>query len=123
MAASQFDVGRSPIRRALSAIAAAVFRRRRTPDTQPSVDQSRPCAAGDVRIEPRLAETLRQRLIQEAACLERLDAERRASGDPHLGQPTEDRIVWSELIGLELQDIDERVARIRGANRESRTRS
>ena len=38
--------------------------------------------------------------------MEYLEAERVRRGDSLFGQSTEDRIVWSELLELELQDID-----------------
>jgi hypothetical protein len=47
---------------------------------------------------------IRERLAEEKACLDRMDArhEYRAG----------ERIVWNELLDLELQDIDEQVKRI-----------
>jgi len=56
-----------------------------------------------------------QRLAEEEADLERLDAERKRRGDLGFGRAAEDRIVWGELLELELQDIDEQVNRICGA--------
>ena len=58
------------------------------------------------------ASTTWQRLAEEKACLEHLDAERAYRGDSGFGKATEDRIVWRELLDLELQDIDEQVTRI-----------
>jgi hypothetical protein len=46
------------------------------------------------------------RLRAAGASLERLDLERALSGDPHLGRAVEERIVWRELLDLELQDFD-----------------
>jgi hypothetical protein len=60
------------------------------------------------------------RLRDEAARLERLDLERERLGDSRFGQFSEDRIVWSELIELELQEVDEQVNRIRDAANLSR---
>jgi hypothetical protein len=57
------------------------------------------------------AADIRRRLSEGQAALERLDAERQRRGDPRLGKTAEDRIVWGELLELELQDIDERVSR------------
>jgi len=54
-----------------------------------------------------------QRLAEEKACLEHLDAERAYRRDSAFGKTTEDRVVWGELLDLELQDIDEQVQRIR----------
>ena len=58
------------------------------------------------------ASTIRQRLAEERGYLEHLDAQREYLGDPRFEKATEDRIVWRELLDLELQDIDERVRRI-----------
>ena len=55
---------------------------------------------------------IRQRLAAEKAGLEELDAERERRGDSRFGKAAEDRIVWNELLDLELQDIDEHVSRI-----------
>jgi hypothetical protein len=55
---------------------------------------------------------VRKRLAKGKAALEHLEAERDRRGDPRFGQTTEDRIVWNELIELELQEIDEQVSRI-----------
>jgi hypothetical protein len=59
--------------------------------------------------------TTRQRLAEEKACLEDLDAERKRRRDSRFGRTTEDRVVWSELLELELQEIDEQLSRIRSA--------
>ena len=37
-----------------------------------------------------------------------------APDDPQYAKPIEDRIVWRELLELELQEIDERIAKIAG---------
>ncbi len=58
-------------------------------------------------------ERTRRRLADEKSRLDAVDAERESYGDPGLGKIREDRIVWHELIELELQDIDEQVTRIR----------
>jgi hypothetical protein len=67
---------------------------------------------GNAKSEKCRASTTRQRLAEEKTCLEHLDAERAYRGDSGFGKTTEDRIVWSELLDLELQDIDEQVSRI-----------
>jgi hypothetical protein len=54
---------------------------------------------------------IRKRLSEGEAELDRLAGERRRRGDPHFGKAVEDRIVWGELLELELQEIDERVSR------------
>jgi hypothetical protein len=53
-----------------------------------------------------------KRLSEQKARLDRLAAERRQRGDSVFGKTTEDRIVWGELLDLELQDIDEQLTRI-----------
>lgn len=52
------------------------------------------------------------RLAEGAARLTRLDEERDRRGDTRFGKTAEDRIVWSELIDLEMQEVDEQVNRI-----------
>lgn len=54
-----------------------------------------------------------QRLAEGRARLERIAAERDGRNDPDFGRTSEDRIVWRELLELELQDVDEEVNRIR----------
>ena len=56
-----------------------------------------------------------QRLAEEHLVLERLCAERERLHDSRFGSATEQRIIWGELLELELQDIDEQMSRIRGA--------
>jgi hypothetical protein len=53
-----------------------------------------------------------RRLAEEKTCLDHLDAERAYQRNTSFGKTTEDRILWSELLDLELQDIDEQVSRI-----------
>jgi len=54
----------------------------------------------------------RERLAEAVARLERLDAERERRCDSRFGRTAESRIIWGELIELELQEIDEQVNRI-----------
>lgn len=54
----------------------------------------------------------RQRLIQGCECLEQIDSQRDTAKYNLLGMLVEHRIVWRELLDLELQDIDEQIARI-----------
>lgn len=58
------------------------------------------------------ASTIRQRLAEEKAFLDQLDAEREYRGEPNFGRAVEDRVIWRELLILELHDIDEEVKRI-----------
>lgn len=55
---------------------------------------------------------LGQRLVREKDLLENLDRERARRRNSAYGKAAEERIVWSELLDLELQDIDERLERI-----------
>jgi hypothetical protein len=66
---------------------------------------------GTERIE-HPASTIRQRLAEGKACLEWLDAEQERRGDSGFEKATENRIVWRELLDLELQDVDDQVHRI-----------
>ena len=56
-----------------------------------------------------------RRLAEEKACMDRLDAELEWRGGSGVEKAVEERIVWRELLELELQDLDERMDRIRGA--------
>ena len=55
---------------------------------------------------------LYERLSKAAAYLERLHEERSFCGDPALGKAIETRIIWRELLDLELQEFDEEVERL-----------
>ena len=56
---------------------------------------------------------IKQRLAQEKSLLDQLDSEREYRGDSSFQKTAEDRIVWGELLDLELQDFDEQLNRIR----------
>jgi hypothetical protein len=94
-------------------IADVLFPCTRTFNEQPSAPPGHLPGRGGAKFEKCSASTTCERLAEAKACLERLDAERACRGDPGFGQTTEDRIVWGELLDLELQDIDEQVSRIR----------
>ena len=51
-------------------------------------------------------------MAKAAACLERLDEKRVVLGDPNLGKSIEERIIWRELLDLELQEFDEQIERL-----------
>ena len=53
-----------------------------------------------------------KRLVEAFSCLERLESERAYWQDPVFGGFLEERIIWRELLELELQDIDETIGRI-----------
>ena len=59
--------------------------------------------------------SLQERLAEAAARLERLHQERASAGDQILGMATEKRIIWRELLDLELQDFDEQNERLSSA--------
>lgn len=54
----------------------------------------------------------RARLAGEKAYLDHLDEERARQGNSGFGMTAEERIVWGELLELELQDIDEQLSRL-----------
>lgn len=56
-------------------------------------------------------DAIRQRLAAGKTCLEDLDTERKRRHDSGFGATTEDRVIWRELLDLELQEIDEQVSR------------
>jgi len=105
----------STIRRILRAIWNRVFQHVQSPADQPDHGLNRPGIHPAVGTEPIPTETTRQRLREAVACLERLDAERERRADARFEKSTENRIVWTELIELELQEIDEQVSRIRSS--------
>ena len=111
MPLQESEARKSAIRRILEAIAETLRPRRRASagDTQPG-----PSVQGTGEIEPVLVRAARLRLAEEAASLEHLEVERRRLGDSNFGKSTENRIVWRELIELELQEIDEQLRRICG---------
>jgi hypothetical protein len=51
-----------------------------------------------------------KRLREECTFLDRLDVERVERGDPKFGKTFEERIIWRELLDLELQAVDERIS-------------
>lgn len=55
---------------------------------------------------PRNANGASRRLAEGKRALAQIESERRLRGDAAFGQEAEDRIVWRELIELELQELD-----------------
>jgi hypothetical protein len=81
-------------------------------DPQPRLSTSR---NGAGKAHPEIyvtAKTICHRLAAAKAYLDHVEAERQRRGDPRWGKATEDSIVWSELLDLELQDVDEQMRRI-----------
>jgi len=62
--------------------------------------------------EPR-RNTKQSRLLEEKTCLDRLADERLRRADEAFGRSTESRIIWGELLELELQDVDDELSRVR----------
>ena len=56
--------------------------------------------------------TVRERLAEAKASLDYLDAERTRRADPDFGRGLEDKIVWRELLELELEDAEDRITRM-----------
>lgn len=54
----------------------------------------------------------RERLAEGYRVLEELDRDRRDRGDPEFGKPAEQRVVYRELLDLELQEICDQIDRI-----------
>lgn len=85
-------------------------RNRKTPEPEehaPPQEKSPEIAApaterGKVDMEVR-----RHRLAEEKARLDNLEEERQRRRNSAYGKVTEERIVWAELLDLELQDVDE----------------
>lgn len=50
------------------------------------------------------------RLSEAKESLDYLDVERERRGDPNFGKLIEHQIVWRELLELELQEAEERIA-------------
>jgi hypothetical protein len=55
---------------------------------------------------------LQERLAKAVAYLELLDVERISHGEPNLGKSIEERIIWRELLDLELQEFEEEIERL-----------
>lgn len=108
----ELNADESAMRRIVRAIAAALSWPGRRSGNQPPPEREELVGRGRSQAESCPTNTVRQRLTDEMFSLARLDAERERRGDSRFGKTTEDRIVWSELIELELQEIDEQVSRI-----------
>jgi hypothetical protein len=73
-------------------------------------------AAADATVPARGApapEVSRKRLADRKARLDQIVQERKRRGESDFGKATELNIVWSELLELELQEVDERSDRLR----------
>ena len=56
----------------------------------------------------------RQRLVQGFSRLQDIQLVRNHRQDPHFGKVLEERIIWRELLELEVQDVDELIERVSG---------
>jgi len=65
-------------------------------------------------VEARDAPT-RRRLARAFTRLQNIQLVRAHRQDPLFGKSTEERIIWRELLDLELQDVDEQIERILAA--------
>jgi hypothetical protein len=54
----------------------------------------------------------RQRLVEAFSRLQNLQLVRNHRQDPRFGRLVEERIIWRELIELELQEVDKQIERI-----------
>ena len=54
----------------------------------------------------------RQRLMRGFSRLQDIQLVRNHRQDPLFGKSAEERIVWRELLELELQDVDEQIERV-----------
>ena len=52
------------------------------------------------------------RLLKGANQLENIELVRNHRNNPYFGKSLEERIIWRELIELELQDVDEQMERL-----------
>ena len=57
-----------------------------------------------------------ERLMRGFSCLQNIQLVRNHRQDPHFGITVEERIIWRELLELELQDVDEQIERVAGVN-------
>ena len=55
---------------------------------------------------------IQRRLAQAFALIEQIQEQRLQEQDPLAGRFIEERLIWRELLDLELQDIDEQIERI-----------
>jgi hypothetical protein len=77
-----------------------------------AVNDGRTFALQDLAAEPRIRTPLGQRLAKKKLALEALERERLRRRKPAFGKTTEERIIWSELLELELQEIDDSLHRL-----------
>ena len=93
-------------------LADAIFPCKLEPSDQPSPEPACMPEARTTGLEER-STMIKQRLAEEKSLLDQLDSEREYRGDSSFRKTAEDRIVWGELLDLELQDFDEQLNRIR----------
>lgn len=69
--------------------------------------------ADEARMNVRTASCpTRQRLVRGFSRLQDIQLVRNHRQDPLFGKSAEERIVWRELLDLELQDVDEQIERV-----------
>jgi hypothetical protein len=91
----------------------ALFPRTRTSIDPPSPVWTPRNSALNAKSGKYAADKISRRLAEEKASLDKLDIQRDHQAASDFGKTTEERIIWNELLELELQDIDEQVSRIR----------
>jgi hypothetical protein len=93
-------------------LADAIFPCKLEPSDRHSPEPARLPGAHTTGLEERCT-MIKQRLAGEKSLLDQLDSEREYRGDSNFQKTAEDRIIWGELLDLELQDFDEQLNRIR----------
>ncbi|MBZ5604530.1 MAG: hypothetical protein LAO79_19685 [Acidobacteriia bacterium] len=61
---------------------------------------------------------IHERLVRGFSQLQGFRLVRNHLQEPHFGQAVEDRIIWRELLELELQEIDEQIERLSTSTKE-----
>ncbi len=72
--------------------------------------------AGDIQTVGAPSCPTRQRLAQSFSRLQNIQLVRNHRQDPVFEKSSEERIIWRELLDLELQDVDEQIERILAAS-------
>jgi len=79
-------------------------------------------ASAAVQREECARAAIKKRLAEAVEYLEKLEQQRTALQNPGFGRAVEQRIVWRELLELELQEVDEQINRMTDAGGEGVSR-